>query len=105
MLLRFVGSESTASDFDALQSYLETHGCPSRAFHSDKHSIFGVNKPDAKGGQALLAGDTLEIVSDRFSVSKETLRSQLKSVFLETGTSRQTELLGLGLRGLAVFGR
>ncbi len=39
MQLRFVPSESTASYFEALRSYFESHGCPV-AFYSDKHSVF-----------------------------------------------------------------
>lgn len=38
MQLRFVPSESTASYFEVLEGYLETHGCPV-AFYSDKHSV------------------------------------------------------------------
>src|SRR5260370_10654770 len=49
MQLRFVRSESTDSYFEALQGYLETHGCPT-PFYSDKHTVFRVNKPDAKEG-------------------------------------------------------
>ncbi len=52
MQLRFVPSESTASYFEALAGYLESHGCPV-AFYSDKHSIFRVNRPEAKGGQGM----------------------------------------------------
>ena len=52
MQLRFVPSESTASYFAALQDYLQDHGCPV-TFYSDKHSIFRVNRPDAKGGQGM----------------------------------------------------
>ena len=52
MQLRFVPSESTASYFEALQGYLQTHGCPV-AFYSDKHTVFRVNKPDAKGGSGM----------------------------------------------------
>jgi len=51
MQLRFVPSESTASYFEALQSYLQTHGCPV-AFYSDKHSVFRMNR-DAQGGQGM----------------------------------------------------
>ncbi|RXH54233.1 putative insertion sequence transposase protein [Granulicella sibirica] len=50
--LRFVPSESTDSYFEALQGYLQVHGCPV-AFYSDKHTVFRVNKPDAKGGQGM----------------------------------------------------
>ena len=52
MQLRFVPSESTNSYFAALDGYLTTHGCPT-AFYSDKHTVFRVNKPDAKGGSGM----------------------------------------------------
>ena len=52
MQLRFVPSESTDSYFAALDGYLTTHGCPT-AFYSDKHTVFRVNKPDAKGGSGM----------------------------------------------------
>jgi hypothetical protein len=52
MQLRFVPSESAFTYFEALQGYLETHGCPV-AFYSDRHSIFRVPRKDAKGGQGM----------------------------------------------------
>ncbi len=52
MQLRFVPSESTSSYFEALQGYLESHGCPV-AFYSDKHSVFRVNKTEAQGGSGM----------------------------------------------------
>jgi transposase len=52
MQLRFVPSESTDSYFEALHGYLGAHGCPV-AFYSDKHTVFRVNKPDAKGGSGM----------------------------------------------------
>jgi hypothetical protein len=52
MQLRFVPSESTDSYFAALDGYLTTHGCPT-AFYSDKHTVFRVNRPDAKGGSGM----------------------------------------------------
>jgi hypothetical protein len=52
MHLRFVPSESTDSYFSALQGYLNDHGCPV-AFYSDKHTVFRVNRPDAKGGSGM----------------------------------------------------
>jgi hypothetical protein len=52
MQLRFVPSESTDSYFEILRGYLDVHGCP-LAFYSDKHSVFRINKPEAKGGQGM----------------------------------------------------
>src|SRR3954462_12738902 len=50
--LRFVRSESAFAYFEALQGYLEAHGCPV-AFYSDKHSVFRVARKEAKGGQGM----------------------------------------------------
>ncbi len=44
MELRFVTSESTFSYFEALESYVNTHGRPV-AFYSDKHTVFRIPKP------------------------------------------------------------
>jgi Helix-turn-helix domain len=52
MQLRFVPSESAFAYFEALQGYLEAHGCPV-AFYSDKHSVFRVARKDAKGGHGM----------------------------------------------------
>lgn len=75
MQLRFVSSESTASYFDTLRGYLETHGCPV-AFYSDKHTVFRVSKPEAKGGQGMtqfgraLAELNIEIICANSSQAK-----------------------------------
>jgi hypothetical protein len=52
MQLRFVPAESAFTYFEALQGYLETHGCPV-AFYSDRHSIFRTTRKDTKGGQGM----------------------------------------------------
>lgn len=52
MQLRFVPSESTNSCFEALNEYLTAHSCPT-AFPSDKHTVFRVKRPDAKGGSGM----------------------------------------------------
>ena len=52
MRLQFVPSESTDSYFEALASYLASHGCPV-AFYSDKHSVFKVNKRMRKGSSGM----------------------------------------------------
>lgn len=52
MHLRFVRSESTESYFAALADYLHEHGLPV-AFYSDKHSVFRVNKKEARSGHGM----------------------------------------------------
>ncbi len=52
MHLRFVRSESTESYFAALTDYLHEHGLPV-AFYSDKHSVFRVNKTEARSGHGI----------------------------------------------------
>ena len=75
MQLRFVPSESTSSYFDCLRGYLDTHGCPV-AFYSDKHTVFRVNKPDARGGSGMtqfgraLAELNIEIICANSSQAK-----------------------------------
>jgi hypothetical protein len=75
MQLRFVPSESTDSYFEALQGYLHAHGCPV-AFYSDKHTVFRVNRPDAKGGSGMtqfgraLAELNIEIICANSSQAK-----------------------------------
>jgi hypothetical protein len=70
-----VPSESTNSYFEALQGYLQAHGCPI-AFYSDNHAVFRVNKPDAKGGSGMkqfgraLAELNIEIICANSSQAK-----------------------------------
>ncbi len=52
MQLRFVPSESTEAYFQALRSYLESHGC-SAAFYSDKHSVFRAVSQSTKGAPSM----------------------------------------------------
>ncbi len=52
MHLRFVRSVSTESYFAVLADYLHEHGLPV-AFYSDKHSVFRVNKTEARIGHGM----------------------------------------------------
>jgi hypothetical protein len=99
MQLRFVASESAFAYFEALQGYLEAHGCPV-AFYSDRHSIFRTTRKDAKGGQGMtqfgraLAELNIEILCANSSQAKgrvervnRTLQDRLVKELRMTGIS------------------
>jgi DNA-binding CsgD family transcriptional regulator len=59
------------------------------------HSSFGLTPAEARLAIQMASGLPLETIADELRVSKETARSQLKSVFQKTGVRRQAELVGL----------
>ncbi len=67
-------------------------------------ALFGLTRAEARVAGALAEGRSLEEVSERFRLSKQTVRTQLKSVFFKTGTSRQSELVRLVLTSPAYLG-
>ena len=52
MGLCFVAVESTFAYFELIRKYLDEHGLP-KAFYSDKHSIFHLNRPGTLSGDGL----------------------------------------------------
>jgi DNA-binding CsgD family transcriptional regulator len=68
-------------------------------------TIFGLTQAEARLMQALLAGDNVEVLQGRWNLGRETLRTQLKSVFHKTGVNRQSDLIRLGLRSLTAMYR
>jgi DNA-binding CsgD family transcriptional regulator len=65
--------------------------------------LYGLTPAEARLLQALLAGDSLETISERFRVGAETLRTQLKAIYRKTDTGSQAQLIRLALRGLAAY--
>jgi DNA-binding CsgD family transcriptional regulator/PAS domain-containing protein len=63
-------------------------------------TMFGLTRAEARLMQALLAGESFEALQDRWQLGRETLRTQLKSVFTKTGVSRQSDLIRVGLCSL-----
>jgi DNA-binding CsgD family transcriptional regulator/PAS domain-containing protein len=68
-------------------------------------TIFGLTQAEARLMQALLAGERVETLQGRWTLGRETLRTQLKSVFHKTGVNRQSDLIRLGLRSVTAMYR
>ena len=58
-------------------------------------ALFGLTPAETKLVTLLLDGKSLSEAADGNGVGRETVRSQLKSIFLKTGTRRQSELISL----------
>jgi DNA-binding CsgD family transcriptional regulator len=61
-------------------------------------ALFDLTAAEAKLATILLGGKSLSEAADENGVGRETVRSQLKSIFLKTGTRRQSELMALLVR-------
>jgi DNA-binding CsgD family transcriptional regulator len=59
------------------------------------NKVFGLTPAEARLAAALADGTNLETASERLGITRETARNQLKSVFLKTGTHRQSQLVAL----------
>ena len=57
--------------------------------------VFGLTAAEARLAAELVAGKTLDDVSEERQVSLATVRSQLRSVFQKTETGRQAQLMQL----------
>jgi DNA-binding CsgD family transcriptional regulator len=61
-------------------------------------SVFALTPAEAKLTALLVAGEDLHVIAATQHLSIETLRAQLKSVFIKTNTHRQSDLVSLFLR-------
>jgi DNA-binding CsgD family transcriptional regulator/PAS domain-containing protein len=57
--------------------------------------IYGLSEAEARVVSLLCAGISLEQIGERLSLTRNTIRSHVKSAFHKTGTSRQAELVSL----------
>jgi DNA-binding CsgD family transcriptional regulator len=55
-------------------------------------ACFGLTTAEARLAQSLACGETLQNAAELLSISRDTVRSHLKSVFAKTQTHRQSEL-------------
>jgi len=62
---------------------------------------YGLSRSEAELAQRLALGDSLEEAAERRGVSRNTAKSQLRSVFAKTDTQRQSELVSLLLHSVA----
>lgn len=63
--------------------------------------LYGLTRAEARLASVLMEGTSMREAGERLGITYETARSQLKSVFLKTETSSQSELVGLLLRSPA----
>jgi DNA-binding CsgD family transcriptional regulator/PAS domain-containing protein len=64
-------------------------------------ALYGLTLAEAELAALLCHGETLDEAAEIRGVSRHTARSQLKSVFVKAGVSRQSELVGLLLTSVA----
>jgi DNA-binding CsgD family transcriptional regulator/PAS domain-containing protein len=62
------------------------------------HALFRLTHAEVRLATVLLEGKSLSEAAQTNEVGKETVRSQLKSIFLKTGARRQSELISLLLK-------
>jgi len=59
--------------------------------------LFGLTPAEARLAQILASGDSLREASEQLGVAESTVRSQLKTIFTKTNTTRQSQLVRLML--------
>ncbi|GAC1372315.1 MAG: hypothetical protein NVS3B3_06210 [Aquirhabdus sp.] len=65
--------------------------------------LFGLSEAEAMLSVALCSGRTLDDVAIERGTKMNTIKSQLKNIFIKTGTKRQSELVSLLLASPAYF--
>lgn len=102
-----VNSESNVSVGFGLSNasaivYIDTRKKTSQEFSLEiLQQLYGLTKAEAKLVVELCDGKSMDEMSGKFKVSKETLRTHLKACLRKTGTKRQVDLVRLVLTGPA----
>ncbi|HTV28324.1 MAG TPA: helix-turn-helix transcriptional regulator [Xanthobacteraceae bacterium] len=65
--------------------------------------LFGLTVAEAKVASILAEGRSMEEIVDAFHISRNTVRTHLKSIFAKTNTTRQAQLVALLLQSVAVL--
>ena len=58
-------------------------------------TLYGLSPAECRVARALLTGDQPKLIADRFGVSENTIRTQIKAVYAKTGTRRMAVLIKL----------
>ena len=66
------------------------------------HDLYDLTEAEARVVNSLVNCQSLIQIAEELEVSKNTIRSQLQSIFSKTHTRRQSELVNLILTGIAV---
>lgn len=113
-----VTNEKTQNNIMLFISPLRKHGIQQKAsvaiFVSQRNSLpmslpkefseqYGLTNKERQVTQQLLRGLSIKEISEESAVTENTIRSQVKSVFKKTATSRQAELVSLAYNGLGDF--
>lgn len=65
--------------------------------------LFNLSRAEARLAGLLVEGLSLEESAVRLNVSRHTVRSQIKSIFIKTGTNRQSDLVRILINSVAAF--
>ncbi len=71
--------------------------------HQAISRLFGLTPTEAKLSLLLASGSSMDEAAERLSVSRNTTRTHLRSVFAKTGVSRQAGLVRLILSSVAAL--
>lgn len=66
---------------------------PGLPFKALVKSLYDLTHAETRVAEAMLAGLSVQEIASRFGVGVATIRTQVKSLLLKTGTSRQSELI------------